>query len=238
MPNFQLTTMQGTLSTAALKEIFVYTLTVNNTTAAPSSVVATNVQAAFKTAWTATTTFKNHFGTPVIWTDTTAAAILGNTNGDLAAAAHVPFSPTLAGVGSSSSPSQNAICVSFSGGAKANGTPYRGRHYLPPPALASLDTNGLMSSTVTDTIRSFYQSWFNNMLAGNLVPVIWSRSTGQFQTINQIRVGNKVDTIRSRRNELPETYSLATLSLLSGEAAGGDPDEDLDLYRWRHDGPE
>jgi hypothetical protein len=236
MPNFQLTTQNGTLSTGTLKEIFVYTLVVNNTAAAPSGVVATNVGAAFKTAWTATTAFKSWFASPVVWRETTSALIMGPTDGSLGAAAHVAYSPTLAGTGSSSLPSQNAIAVSFAGGAKANGTPYRGRHYLPTPATSVGDTDGLLSSTVTDSIRTFYITWFNNLLAGNLVPVIWSRTTGQFQTISQIRVGNKVDTIRSRRNELPETYSVGTLSRESGERAEGDPDEDLTPYRWRPSG--
>jgi hypothetical protein len=49
------------------------------------------------------------------------------------------------------------------------------------------------------------------MIANSYVPAVWSRSAGSMNIITQLRVGATVDTIRTRRNELPETYSVQTI---------------------------
>lgn len=205
-----LVTQQGTMSTATLKEIFILTHAVKAQAGPTAAGCASAVNAAWKSAWAAVISYKANVYTGTIFTESTAAPILGLTNGDLGQAAHVAFSPTLPGTGSSSLPSQCAVAVSLSGGARANGTPYRGRFYLPAPSVNALIGDGTYAQAANTL--SFIQSYAANLAAAGLTLSIWSRKDGTLVAVNQIRVGNKVDTMRSRRNELPETYSVAALT--------------------------
>jgi hypothetical protein len=207
MTNY-LTTVRGTIAQATLKEIFVFTIA--GVATSDANTVATAVKNAFGTAWAASPTIANQTSSQVVYTEVTAAEILNMSTGALKAASHVPFAPTLTGSGTSLLPSQCSIAISTAGGAKPNGTPYRGRFYIPGPQQSVLtSTTGLMANPTT------YLTWAKNFLvaciANSFVPAVWSRKDGNMNIITAIRVGDRVDTIRSRRNELPETYVTATI---------------------------
>ncbi len=207
MTNY-LSTVRGTIATATLKEIFVFTVAGVATADAPTS--ATAVMNAFKTAWTGASTIANQTHSGCVFTEVTTAEIINLSTGTLKAASHVPFSPTLTGSSSAALPSQCAVCVSTAGGSKPNGIPYRGRFYLPSPAQASLNTaNGLLSDK--SSWANFSKAFILACIANSYVPAVWSRKDANMNLITQVRVGDRVDTIRTRRNELAEVYTTLTI---------------------------
>lgn len=207
MTNY-LTSVRGTLATGTLKEIF--TFTIPGVSTADAATTATAVKNAFATAWAGSPTISGLLWNQVVFTEVTAAEILNMTTGTLKAASHVSFAPNLTGASANALPSQCAVAVSTAGGSKPNGIPYRGRFYLPTPGQGSItNTTGLL--TTTATWSGWAKAFFLAMIANSFVPAVWSRSAGTMNIVTQVRVGDRVDTIRSRRNELPETYSVQTI---------------------------
>lgn len=198
-----LCTVRGTLAQAALNEQFTFTFGAISLLSASSVATATNT--AWKTMWNGTPTLKSIFPASVVFTETTAAEILGLTTGALYSASHVPFSPLLTGNGAGSTPSQLAICVSTRGGTKPNGTPFKGRMYLPNPSQGQIDaTTGLLTNP--GTIKDAMKVFFDGCISATVIPAIWSRSAGTLYAVTDFKVGDRVDTIRRRRNARAETY--------------------------------
>lgn len=143
------------------------------------------------------------------WTHVTAAEILSLTAGTLSAAGRANLTAGMAGTGARQPPSQVALAVSLRGGTYPNGTPIRGRFYLPLPLVDA--TNGLLASAaqawaLNGTIRLFNE--MNDVYT--FVPCVWSRKAGSLSPVEEVRVGIVCDTIRSRRNNTAESYSTAT----------------------------
>lgn len=205
MANF-LTTLRGTLSTNVLGEIFSHSLAI--VSASSAGVVAQEVHDAWQAAWVAPVPpLQGEFPGTVTYTEATAAPILGLADGRLGAATHVPFSPVLVGTqGSNSLPSQNAVAISLRAGLRSNGTPMRGRFYLPPLPAGRLDLDGLMTSGSVQTIADCVAQFISTLQASGHTPCVWSRTEARLASLDGIRVGNKVDTIRRRRNHFPEAY--------------------------------
>lgn len=202
MTNY-LTTYRGTLASATVGEIFVHTLAVTSTL--NQAAVATAVRDAWQTAWNAASGLKSAHPNQVKYTEATAATILDLSKGDLSAATHASFSPQPVGGGVSMTPTQLAVCISLVGGPRANGTPYRGRFYLPPPDYSYLEpTSGKFSSAYhfTDGVKAF----MDLLSIAGILPCVWSRSASVLSPVVNIKVGDRPDTIRRRRNSAGETY--------------------------------
>lgn len=210
MANY-LTTLRGTIHASALGEIFSHSLAVTSND--EPSAVAQGIRDAWHGVYkVGASKLDPHFHTGVIYTEATAAEILNLTNGDLAAAAHSLFSPPDAGIGTNLSlPSQTAIAVSIRGGTHANGTPVKGRFYLPPPTNSVMTAEGLLDPSIATLIRTQMKLYFSLLTAAGIIPCTWSRKDGALRGITELRVGNKLDTVRRRRNALPETYSVTTI---------------------------
>lgn len=205
MPNY-LTTLRGTIVPNTLGEIFSHSLAIIS--ASTAEVVATEVRDAWQAQWVAEVPpLSADFPTGVTYTEATAAQILNPLEGTLAAAHHVPFSPTLPGTAVGEMlPSQTAVAVSLTAGLRANGTPMKGRFYLPAPTEAATDANGMITLSVQQRIADYMGQFITTLQASTHTPCVWSRSEGRLAAIDSIRVGNKFDTIRRRRNHFPETY--------------------------------
>jgi hypothetical protein len=121
----------------------------------------------------------------------------------------VAFSPVLNSAGTNMLPSQNAICVSTIGGPRPNGTPYKGRFYLPTPAQGAVDSpTGYLLSPDTRW-RDPIKVYFDACISAGAIPAIWSRANGTLSPIVSFKVGDRVDTIRRRRNSKAEVYSAS-----------------------------
>lgn len=205
MANY-LTTLRGTIVPNTLGEIFSHSLAI--VSASSASVVATEVRDAWQAQWVAEVPpLSGDFPASVTYTEATAAEILNLFDGTLAAAQHVAFSPQRPGTGVGEMlPSQTAIAVSLTAGLRANGTPMKGRFFLPAPTEASTDANGMMMLAVQQRIADYMGQFISTLQASGHTPCVWSRTEGRLSSVDSLRVGNKFDTIRRRRNHFPEVY--------------------------------
>ena len=104
---------------------------------------------------------------------------------------------------------QRALAVSWTTGAR-RGPAHRGRIYLPGlvgTVSASLSLDGGLVSTIASNAATFLATLSTDP---TFVPAVVSKiGTGSLRPITGVEVGNRVDTIRRRRNHLQEAYSVA-----------------------------
>jgi hypothetical protein len=82
----------------------------------------------------------------------------------------------------------------------------RGRFYLPPLAVSTLDTGKLSASAIT-SLDTAWTAFFDSLNTDGVSPVVRNR-TGHISTpVTSARVGDVIDTQRRRRNKLVETYT-------------------------------
>ena len=208
-----LCSLRGTISETSLGEIFSHSLVIASTKSAAqvAGVITAAWEAALNTG--SAPTLRQRFPSSVKWVEGTAAQILDLNTGKLAPAAHVRYGTAWVGThGSPMLPSQTAVAISLMGGTHANGTPLKGRFYLPPLTVAAVDSSnkGMLDDLVLAGIVTACTTFLNTIFAGGDEASVWSRKDGTVHRVTQLRVGNKFDTIRKRRNALPETYTIAT----------------------------
>lgn len=208
-----LATFSGTLLDGA--EQFSYTLAFDSTIQTDDSATLAAVTAAHAAAM-GTSGFLGLFGDSTAWKNIKVAKVINLSTGTLFAG----LNQSINNVGGNSTASaqaapQLALAVSLVGGPRANGTPYRGRFYLPFPAWgASTTTEGILATTAQTTILSFATTLINeiNDAPSGRNVVVWSRKDGITSDVVKVRLGRAVDTIRSRRRDLPEAYAESTVS--------------------------
>lgn len=212
MANY-LTTMQGSI--LGVDDTFIHSLAI----ASPSApmVVAESLRNNWQTMWTeAGIVLSARFANDVSYTHATCALINDLTGPvtDLAPALRANFSPALTGSGAGTLPPQVALAISLVAGNYPDGAPVRGRFYLPVPGQA-LAADGTVSTAERAAFASAMQVWLSRLASEGHTPCVWSRLAarhgalaGFLGVVNSVRVGSKYDTIRSRRNNVPETYSV------------------------------
>lgn len=112
-------------------------------------------------------------------------------------------------------PPQCAMAVST----RANilGRRGRGRVYLPAIGTSQIDANGQWNVATTTAVRGMFVTYLNALqnLPGlpDYLPLLAIMSPGKTEAVRptEVRTGNRVDTIRSRREQVPETYTAAAL---------------------------
>lgn len=208
-------TVRGTIATATIQEIFQHSICVSSPT--NQTDTANAIASTFLAAWgTGSTKLSQFVNSQVTYTECTAAQInhlIPTGDNDLQAATHAPFAPILTGGGSGPMlPAQNAVAISLTGGARPNGSSYKGRFYLPPFSTTAVTTGGLMSAGVRNPVNAWAAEWLANLKFVGAVPCIWSRKAGVLSPVASVRTGDRVDTIRSRRNKGVETYISAVIT--------------------------
>lgn len=201
-------TFRGTIDSGTIGEIFSHSLGIESS--ASPAAVAQALHDEWVTLWGTAATGLGTFFTPQIeYTEATAAQVLDPMVPDLGAAAHSAFTPPLAGraVGDML-PSQCAVAISLTAGTRPDGRPFRGRFYLPNPHEEALDLDGLLPTATTSNLATMFKDFFDRLNAAGHYVSVWSRTTEDLvNPVSLVRVGNRVDTIRSRRNRYPEVYS-------------------------------
>lgn len=81
----------------------------------------------------------------------------------------------------------------------------RGRFYTPSPAVDQV-TDGHLSATAAANTLAGAGALIDGLTAASLTPVLYSRTTKATTVVQELRVGDVVDTQRRRRNKLVETY--------------------------------
>lgn len=113
-------------------------------------------------------------------------------------------------------PPQIAMAVSFR--APVLGRQGRGRLYLPAMSATIPDNGGTIQASVGTAVRAAAVTLLNNLDnpngAPDWVPAFAITSAGADEAVRptQVRTGNRFDTIRSRRQQVPETYTATDLS--------------------------
>lgn len=79
----------------------------------------------------------------------------------------------------------------------------RGRMYLPPLAVSTVDTGRLSAAAVTAVVNAA-TAFVNSLDGSGLNPILFSRTTFAQTAITGGDVGNVIDTQRRRRNKLIE----------------------------------
>jgi hypothetical protein len=214
MANFYCT-VRGTIATGSLGEIFQHSIAVSSPTtqADVANAIASTFLAAFGTSGTK---LQGCVSSQVTYTEATAALIndlSGATKPVLQAATHSVFAPVLTGTASGNMlPAQSSMAISTTGGVKPNGANFKGRFYLPPMGASQVGTNGLVTPAVKTALTAWAAEWLGGLKFVGAIPCIWSRHHAILSPIASIRVGDRVDTMRSRRNKGSEVYSSATVT--------------------------
>lgn len=112
---------------------------------------------------------------------------------------------------------QVALAVSWGTG-RARGPASRGRIYVPMPQQVPQLTTGRLTAAQTakaaDNWAALLQEWGDEPgidMSGLVPSVVSSVGTGAAEPITRVRVGDVLDTMRSRRNAMEEVYSTATV---------------------------
>jgi len=122
-------------------------------------------------------------------------------------------SAPVSGINSTLSPAQNAT-VGTLRGADPRARAGKGRQYWPPNgSFAFMGSDGRISAAgaakVANGLHSLYAGINDVYLAHSISSIVGIASdvgTGAFQTLNEITVGRTIDTVRSRRNKIPEDF--------------------------------
>lgn len=110
-----------------------------------------------------------------------------------------------AGAAGSQAP-QVALAVSLD--TELRGASGRGRFYLPAPGVALASADGLVGAAEIQSVANASAAFLGAINSpagfGNVSIVSYK---GSVQPVTSVRVGRALDTIRSRRRSLPETYT-------------------------------
>lgn len=113
------------------------------------------------------------------------------------------------GISSSGTPWQATTVVTLVTDGRGKGT--KGRVYLPPQSFLVSPSTGLLADADVTQIVSSAIAFFGQMetaVSGDLVVIGHAGTTGPASAnpVTRVRVGHVVDTMRSRRRSLTETY--------------------------------
>lgn len=109
-------------------------------------------------------------------------------------------------------PYQCALAVSL--GAQGDTRRAKGRFYLPLPCTPAGDVTNTIplasQNSIADSVKTLFDT-LNDAVSPTDRVVVASGIDGNHE-VTTIRVGNVVDTIRSRRNQTPEVYQLRAIA--------------------------
>jgi hypothetical protein len=86
-----------------------------------------------------------------------------------------------------------------------------GRFYLPAPSPTTL-TDGRWSSTFSNLVATSAQTFYNECVTAQLIPVVYSPTTGSAWSLQEIHVDDLCDVIRSRRFTTPLTRNVKAIT--------------------------
>lgn len=125
------------------------------------------------------------------------------------------FTTPLAGTGTAQLPPQCAIAISLR--APITGRRGRGRIYIPAIGQNQVDSSAVIGGSAGSGFRTAAATLIANLQDSpgipQLVPVVAVMSANSATAVrpSQVRTGNRVDTIRSRREQVAEVYTSTDL---------------------------
>lgn len=164
--------------------------------------------------WTFLNTIKTQNNQYFRWTHVKIAAV--DPTGKIPRVASVyTFTTPLQGVGSLGLPPQNALALST----RANlvGRRGRGRIYLPALATGVIDGEGKLATSVGTACQAAFKTLIDNLQSQpgltQHLPILFVGSADSATVVRpvEIRTGNRLDTIQSRRRQVAESYTVTAL---------------------------
>jgi hypothetical protein len=144
-------------------------------------------------------------------TTVTGCRVEGRTlAGSLEVQAEAVRGTPVAGTGTSPHPYQTSIVISLR--TPLPGARSRGRMYWPATGVVLQPSTLRLSTTLRDSILGGARSYLNAIEGAikatqpNANLTVWSRTGSSFANVNQLQVGDVVDTQRRRRDTLIEGY--------------------------------
>lgn len=126
------------------------------------------------------------------------------------------LSPPVPGPVGAFIPPQQTLAISWVTGAK-RGIAAKGRIY-PPATAVTVGTDGNIDETQRLQLANAAKTFVNNLnnapgpdLPGTALTIVVLGYNGSNRPVTGVRVGNKLDTQRRRRNASPEVYSQVAL---------------------------
>lgn len=119
----------------------------------------------------------------------------------------------LAGTGSPRYPYQIALACSLMSTAD-RGRASKGRFYVPSPAFAAGASDMTLTTIDRDNVLAILVAFINALNDATEpfeVGLVSNLGTGRESIVSRVRVGVVFDTIRSRRNKIPENYGAAAV---------------------------
>lgn len=218
MANY-LVSLRGQLGSGSSADEFTHTHGI--VSASEPNIIANSVAVRWRAAFeTGANPLRTIFEPTTRYTEVVVAEILnlaGTPAPAIAVGYHVPFTPAMPGTAITGAvPMQNAIAVSYWACCYDNGAQVKGRFYLPSPSQIVVDTvTGLLTTDGQTWISDAVEGYFTGLQADGHTPAVWSRGGKKgapaMRTATRLRVGDKIDTIRRRRNAVIEAYSEVTL---------------------------
>ena len=148
------------------------------------------------------------------WTHVKISAV--DTAGDIPVASSIyTLTSPVAGTASTALPPQVAMALSM----RANlvGRRGRGRIYIPALSAGVLSSDGTIAPTPSNAMRAALKTLVDALqaLPGTpiYIPIVSVMSADSATAVRpvEVRTGNRLDTIQSRRRQVAETYSVTAL---------------------------
>lgn len=133
------------------------------------------------------------------------------------------YGAPIAGPSNAHPPAQLTLVATLQS-AVPRGAASKGRFFLPPTApIQEVGTDGRLTIAqatdhangvkgLIDSLNAVYASAHTGDDALGRVGIASNSGGGQFREVVSVRIGRTVDTMRSRRNKIPEDYQSATIT--------------------------
>jgi hypothetical protein len=148
------------------------------------------------------------------WTHIKVAAVTADGKTPVVASIYTLTAP-IAGGGTGALPPQVAMALST----RANlvGRRGRGRVYVPALSASNLASDGTIMSGNANAMRAAFKTLIDDVQAQpgltQHLPIVFVGSADSATVVRpiEVRTGNRMDTIQSRRRQVPESYTTTAL---------------------------
>lgn len=164
--------------------------------------------------WTFLDTLKAYFASTFRWAGVKMGAVAG-TGRIVQNSSVYTFTTPLAGTGSTALPPQLAMAVTM----RANilGRKGRGRIYLPALTQSTIASDGTVATAFSGNTRTAMKALIDGLQdvppTNAYMPIVSVMSADSAHPVrpSEVRTGNRMDTIQSRRRQVAEAYTSLNL---------------------------
>lgn len=160
-------------------------------------------------------TIKSYQSSAFRWTTVKVSAVDPDGKTPIVSSIYTFTSPVVGGTATALPPQ---VAMALSTRANLVGRRGRGRVYIPALAQSIVAADGTIASANASNLRSAFKTLIDNLqnLPGTpgRIPIVSVMSADSDTAVRpvEVRTGNRLDTIQSRRRQVPETYTATSLT--------------------------